>query len=217
MSFMDAVPAQLEAVNYLENAARAHEGGIWSGGHSKGGNLAVFATVKAPPSVKERIITTFNNDGPGFNTNFIESIDYQNMKGNIRTIIPESSVVGLLLEHEETYEVIKSTQTGLLQHDPFSWQLLGSKFIYLNSISKESRQIDKTLKGWLRDMDMTQRAEFVDAVYETLSATSATTLTDISTDKFKLLKAWGNLSEENKNIIMKSIKLLFKSTRAKKK
>ena len=139
------------------------------------------------------------------------------MKGNIRTIIPESSVVGLLLEHEETYEVIKSTQTGLLQHDPFSWQLLGSKFIYLNSISKESRQIDKTLKGWLRDMDMTQRAEFVDAVYETLSATSATTLTDISTDKFKLLKAWGNLSEENKNIIMKSIKLLFKSTRAKKK
>ena len=217
MSFMDTVPAQLEAVKYLEDAANAHEGLIWSGGHSKGGNLAVFASVKASPTVKERIITTFNNDGPGFNTPFIESLDYQNMKGKIRTIIPESSVVGLLLEHEETYEVIKSTQTGLLQHDPFSWELLGSKFIYLNSISEESRQIDRTLKGWLSDMDMTQRSEFVDAVYETLSATSATTLTDISTDKFKLLKAWGNLSEENKNIIMKSIKLLFKSTRAKKK
>ena len=66
-------------------------------------------------------------------------------------------------------------------------------------------------------MDMTQRAEFIDAVYETLSATNATTLTDISTDKFKLLKAWGNLNEENKNIIMKSIKLLFKNTKAKKK
>lgn len=217
MSFMDTVPAQLEAVKYLEEAARASEGGIWSGGHSKGGNLAVFATVKASPSVKERIITTFNNDGPGFNANFIESLDYQNIKGKVRTLIPESSVVGLLLEHEETYEVVKSTQTGLLQHDPFSWELLGGKFIYLNSISEESRQIDKTLKGWLSEMDMTQRAEFIDAVYETLSATNATTLTDISTDKFKLLKAWGNLNEENKNIIMKSIKLLFKNTKAKKK
>ena len=217
MSFMDTVPAQLEAVKYLEDAASASEGGIWSGGHSKGGNLAVFATVKVSPSVKERIITTFNNDGPGFNANFIESLDYQNIKGKVRTLIPESSVVGLLLEHEETYEVVKSTQTGLLQHDPFSWELLGGKFIYLNSISEESRQIDKTLKGWLSEMDMTQRAEFIDAVYETLSATNATTLTDISTDKFKLLKAWGNLNEENKNIIMKSIKLLFKNTKAKKK
>ena len=217
MSFMDAVPAQLEAVKYLEGVASAYEGNIWSGGHSKGGNLAVFASVKAAPTVKERISTIFNNDGPGFSTSFIESTDYQNVKGKIRTLIPESSVVGLLLEHEETYEVIKSTQTGLLQHDPFSWELLGGKFIYLDSISEESRQIDKTLKAWLGEMDMTQRAEFFDAVYETLSATNATTLTDISTDKFKLLKAWGTLNEENKNIILKSIKLLFKSTRAKKK
>lgn len=217
MSFMDTVPAQLEAVKYLERAALASEGGIFSGGHSKGGNLAVFATVKVSPEVKERIISTYNNDGPGFSLGFIDGVDYQNMKGKIRTLIPESSVVGLLLEHEETYEVVKSTQTGIMQHDPFSWELLGSRFIYLDSISEESRQIDKTLKNWLGEMDMTQRAEFIDAIYETLSATNATTLTDISTDKFKLLKAWNNLNEENKNIIMKSIKLLFKNTRAKRK
>ncbi len=217
MSFMEAVPAQLEAVKYLEEAALAHKGGIFSGGHSKGGNLAVFATVKASPALKERIITTYNNDGPGFSLDFIGSIDYQNMKGKIRTLIPESSVVGLLLEHEETYEVVKSTQTGLLQHDSFSWELLGSRFIYLDSISEESRKIDRTLKGWLNEMDMTQRAEFFDAVYETLSATNATTLTDISTDKFKLLKAWNNLNEENRSIIMKSIKLLFKNTRVRRK
>jgi hypothetical protein len=118
----------------------------------------------------------------------------------------------MLLEHEETYEVIKSSQTGILQHDPFSWEVLGGKFIYLDEISDESRRIDQTMKNWLNDMDISQREEFVDAIYNTLSSTNATTLTDISTDKIKLLRAWNNLTEENKNIIMKSIKILFKES-----
>ena len=210
MSFMDAVPAQLEAVKYLETVAGATTGGIYTGGHSKGGNLAVYATVKISPDIRERIIQTYSNDGPGFGEGFIDGADYDEARLKIRTIVPESSIVGMLLEHEENYEVIKSTQTGILQHDSFSWEVLGSRFIYLDSVSEESRRIDSTLKGWLRDMDMKQREEFVDAVYDTLAATNATTLTDISTDKIKLLRAWGNLSEENKAIIMKSIKLLFK-------
>jgi hypothetical protein len=116
----------------------------------------------------------------------------------------------MLLEHEETYEVVKSMQTGIMQHDSFSWEVLGSRFIYLDSITDESRRIDQTLKNWLSDMDAAQREEFVDAVYDTLTATNATTLTDISTDKIKLIRAWGNLNEENKAIVMKSLKLLFK-------
>ncbi len=210
MSFMDTVPSQLEAVKYLESAAGLAEGGIYSGGHSKGGNLAVYATVKCSPALKEKIVMTYNNDGPGFSKAFISDLDYQNVKGKIRTLIPESSIVGMLLEHEENYEVVKSVQTGIMQHDSSSWEILGSKFIHLNTISEESKKIDQTLKNWLGEMDNKQREEFVDAIYETLTATNATTLTDISTDKIKLLKAWGGLSDENKSIIMKSIRLLFK-------
>ena len=210
MSFMSPVPAQTEAVNYLKKAADSTKGKIFIGGHSKGGNLAVYATVKTTPEIKGRIVSTYNNDGPGFDTDFIEGLDYQNIKGKIRTLVPQSSVVGMLLEHEETYEVVKSTQTGLLQHDSFSWEVLGSKFIYLDSITEESRRIDQTLKNWLSDMDASQREEFVDAIYDTLAATNATTLTDISTDKIKLLRAWNNLNEENKALVMKSIRLLFK-------
>ena len=221
MSFMSPVPSQTEATEYLNRAANATEGKIYLGGHSKGGNLAAFATVKCDPKVKERIVTAYNNDGPGFNTDFISGLDYQNIKGKIRTLVPQSSIVGMLLEHEENYEVIKSSQVGILQHDPFSWELVGSKFIYLDSISEESRRIDQTMKNWLGDMDMSQREEFVDAIYNTLSSTNATTLTDISTDKIKLLRAWNNLTEENKNMIMKSIKILFKESfklsKAKKK
>ena len=210
MSFMETVPAQAAATKYLDDTARALSGGIYVSGHSKGGNLAVYASVKCHAAAKERIVQTYNNDGPGFNAAFIEGADYQYMKRKIRTLIPESSVVGLLLEHEETYEIVKSSQTGLLQHDATSWELMGGKFIYLDSLSEESMRLDKTLKSWLAEMDMSQRAEFVDAIYESLSSTNATTLTDISTDKLKLIKAWGKLSDENKNVITKTVKTLFK-------
>ena len=217
MSFMEAIPAQLEAVEYIKSAAALTVGRIFVGGHSKGGNLAVYATVKAPADVKERIVLAYSNDGPGFSRKFIDSADYQSIKAKIRTIIPQSSVVGMLLEHEDTYEVVKSNQTGLMQHDSFSWEVLGNSFVRLDGVTEESRSIDRTLKGWLSEMDAKQREEFVDAIYETLSATNATTLTDISTDKIKLLRAYNNLSDENKNIVTKSIKLLLKETVKRKK
>ena len=217
MSFMEAVPAQLAAVDYLDSASKLTEGNIIVGGHSKGGNLAVYATVKCSAETNEKIIKSYSNDGPGFSKTFIEGEDYQRTKHKIKTLIPQSSVVGLLLEHEETYEVVMSNEVGLMQHDPFSWEVLGGGFIKMDSITEESRSIDQKLKAWLSEMDPKQREEFVDAVYETLSATNATTLTDINTDKIKLIKAWGNLSDENKAIVTKSIKLLLKESTRKKK
>lgn len=210
MSFMNPVPAQIEAVKYLGRAASVIEGDLFLGGHSKGGNLAVYASVKCDDAIKKRIVRTYNHDGPGFTAEFIAGEDYLSIRDRISTFVPESSVVGMLLEHEETHQVVKSSQTGLLQHDPSSWEILGGKFIYLDSVSDESRKIDETVKRWLREMDAKQREEFVDAVYETLISTNATTLTDINTDKFKLIKAWGALNEESKSVVIKSIKLLFK-------
>ena len=218
MSFMSTVPAQSEALKYLTDTAGVLGGGIYVGGHSKGGNLAVFSSVRCADEIKQRIVTTYNNDGPGFSEGFISEEDYLSIREKIKTFLPQSSVVGMLLEHEENYEVVKSTETGLLQHDPFSWSVLGGKFIYLDSISEESLRIDKAVKGWLSEMDMSQREEFVDAIYETLSASGASTLTDIFNDKAKLLRAWGNLSDENKTLVMNSIKILVKENmKAKKK
>jgi len=209
MSFLHPVPAQKEAVAYLERVARTEDAPLYVGGHSKGGNLAIYAAVKAEQKTQERIVNAFSNDGPGFTAEFIAGEDYLAVRSRLRTLIPQSSVVGMLLEHEETYEVIKSTQTGLLQHDAFSWEVLGASFIHLNALTQESVAIDRSLKSWLSELDNTQRAEFVDAVYDTLIATSATTLTDINTDKIKLLRAWRNLDKEKQAMLMKSIRILF--------
>ena len=218
MSFMQPVPAQIEAVAYLERIAPLLSSDFFIGGHSKGGNLAVYAAVKASPHLKARILTAFNNDGPGFDRPFINGSDYQSIRGKIRTIIPHSSVVGMLLEHEETYEVIKSNATGLLQHNAFSWEPLGGSFIHLNTVTEESRLIDTSLKEWMYGMSVEERAQVVDSLYETLSSVGAKTITELSVDKLKLVKAWNTLDSKTRSVLLKCVSLLIKpSSKSKTK
>ncbi|MBE6557034.1 MAG: DUF2974 domain-containing protein [Ruminococcaceae bacterium] len=210
MSFMHPVPAQTRAVAYVEEVAAARKGSLILGGHSKGGNLAVYAAVMASPSVRERIVRAYNHDGPGFTVDFLASEAYRSMRHKLCTLIPQSSVVGLLLEHEEEYEVVKSTQTGLWQHDAFSWEVMGCSFVRVGAITEDSRLIDKTLKSWLSEVPTEEREAFVDAVYETLVATNAATLTDLNNDKRKLVKAWGALDSDSRAVVMRVLRTLFK-------
>ena len=217
MSFLSPIPAQTEAAEYLENIAAAFpERKIYVGGHSKGGNLAVWATVKSSPETNERIIRVYHNDGPGFDTDFITSEQYALTRDRIHTLVPQSSVVGMLLEHEERYEVVQSTYSGLLQHNSFSWEIMGGRFIHLDTVTEESKRIDQTLKGWLAEMDIEKRKHVLDSLYEILSATNAKTLTDLSSDKLSIVKAWNNLDAESRKILRRIITLVIRKSKAKK-
>lgn len=216
MSFMSPIPAQTQALKYLEDIADAFpDRRLYVGGHSKGGNLAVYAAVKAPQAVKERIITVYNNDGPGFDKDFISSPEYSEIRSRIRTLVPQSSVVGMLLEHEEHYEVVQSTQSGLLQHNGFSWAVMGGSFVRLESITNTSKHIDKTLKKWLADMSMEERKKIIDTLYEILASTNAKTLTELSTEKLKLVKAWNTLDSESRAFIKRCVLLLSSDVKTK--
>ena len=215
MSFMHPVPAQTEALSYLESVAAERSESIYAGGHSKGGNLAVYALSKAPDEIKERVACAFNNDGPGFNREFISSEDYAQTRDRIRTLVPQSSVVGMLLEHEESYEVVESTQTGLLQHNGFSWRVSGGRFIHLDTVTKESRRIDRTLKRWLSEMSVEKRRRMVDSLFDILVSNNAKTLTDLSSEKLRLIKAWNNLDSESKVFLKRCIRLIVKDSKAK--
>ena len=214
MSFMSPIPAQTEAVEYLEGVAAAFpDKKLYVGGHSKGGNLAVWSAVKCAPNVNSRIEKVYNNDGPGFNLEFIKSEEYLATRDRIHTLIPQTSIVGMLLEHEENYEVVKSTNTGLLQHNAFSWEVMGGKFIHTDSVTEESRRIDTTVKSWLSEMSIEKRREMIDSIYEILSSTNAKTLTDLNADKLKLVKAWNNLDSESRTFIRRFVTLIVKNTK----
>ena len=209
MCFRHPVPAQLRARAYLEEQMARLDGDFIVCGHSKGGNLAVYAAVTCDARYGERIFAVYNNDGPGFTKEFITDAAYLGMRERIRALVPQSSVVGMLLEHEENYEVIKSTQTGLLQHNAFSWEVLGARFIHLDALTEESRRIDRTVKKWVGDMTPEEREAFVESLYETLRATNAKTLTDLNADKLSLVRAWNGLSPESRALVRKCIVLLI--------
>ncbi len=214
MGFMTSVPSQLDAVKYVTAVSRELTGGIILGGHSKGGNLAVYSGVYCPDEVKDRLIRVYNNDGPGFSKKIIDTEEYANVADRIKTIIPESSVVGIMLEHDEKFTIVKSTQTGLLQHDSFSWEVLGAQFIVTGERSQYSEISDAAMKAWISDMDTEERILFVDTLFDILQSTDAKTLLDLNANKLEtamaLMKKIKNLDEEHRTAMTRIIGALFK-------
>ena len=179
MSFQQTIPAQRKAVQYTHDVAIALPYPLWLGGHSKGGNLAVFAAAKADPIIQKRILRVFNNDGPGFTEYLMGDPGYRAMVPKIQTYIPESSVIGMLLEHQEPYTVVKSRQVSIMQHEPSSWEVLGAGFITTEEVTENSQLLNQTIKTWLAGMSKEDRNAFVDTVFDLLGTGGIETATDI--------------------------------------
>ena len=212
MSFKDLVPSQVDAVNYLNNIATKYKQNIRVAGHSKGGNLAVYASAFCNKEVNDRIIAVYNNDGPGFQKTVIDTNEYKNTIGRLHTYIPQTSIIGRLLNHKEATTIIKSTQTGIMQHDLYSWQLLGAHFIE-DTLTNSSEFIDQTITNWLNEVSPEQRKKFIDTLFEILNATEAETLAQLSSKKIEtakiILSTYKNIDEESKEIISKTLSVFF--------
>lgn len=217
MSFMTPVPAQKEAARYLEKAAETVPGHIRLGGHSKGGNLAVYAASFCTEAIQERIVEVYNNDGPGFDSAVTAGKGYLNVSKKIKTFIPQSSIVGMLLEHEEEYIIIHSTQIGLLQHDVYSWKVMRDNFICLDTVTNSSKFIDKTLKDWLSVLEAEQRAQFIEAIFGIFTATNAQTLKGLTANWYKnallVLKSLKDMDEPVKQAVSQVLLLLIKAAK----
>lgn len=212
MSFQPVVPSQIEAANYLEETVKGRSEKLIVGGHSKGGNLAVYASMKASKDVKNRIIRVYNNDGPGFQKYILESSEYQEIIPKVKTIVPESSIIGMLLWHEEEYEIVHSSQRGIMQHDAGTWEVMRNSFVYLDSVSNASKFLDNTIKEWIATLDTNQRKEFVDRLFEILESQGAKTTNELSAMGLKNLvgaiKVIGNMDpvvKRNLSIVVKSL------------
>lgn len=170
MSFMERVPAHQAALAYLDRFAASFPGPLVLGGHSKGGNLAVYAAAHCTPRVRDRIRSVYNFDAPGFSSSVLSRPGYQELLPRVQTFVPQSSVVGMLLEHEESYVVVKSRHLGIFQHDPYTWSILGGDFIRLEEVTEASRSLDRTIKTWLAGLTPGERNAFVDAVFNLIAS-----------------------------------------------
>jgi hypothetical protein len=213
MSFREAVPAQKDATRYAQAVMANLSGDFYLGGHSKGGNLAVYAAAHLTPEDQQRIIAVYNNDGPGFLANIIEKEGYQRIIHKVTTFIPQSSVAGILLEHEEKFQIIRSNETGLMQHNAFSWEVLGKHFVYEQELSKSSLVLSQAIRAWLNNISLEERSQFVEALFKVIDATGAKTLSELSEDKLATARAmittFTQMEEETQTILKKVVESFF--------
>ncbi len=200
LSYMDQVPAQTNAAAYLNRLDMTPDTLLYVGGHSKGGNLAVWGAVHAEERVRERIVQVYSNDGPGFSEGTVTSEAYRSLAPRIRILFPEDSLVGLLLEHDSRYTVVRSSRRGLLQHDGLTWEVMGSRFLRAEGLSRTGVHNDTVVRERIDHMTPDERREFISLMFSLLESTGAKTLTELHEERFKaaihVLKAFRELPKE---------------------
>lgn len=217
MSFLVHTNGQLLAKEYLNELCAHTNKKIRVGGHSKGGNFAVYASAFCQPRIQKKIVNVYSNDGPGFREKVMEADGYKAILPKVVSIIPEDSIVGNLLLNDLDHQVVKSTSSGVSQHDPMSWEVLGNHFVYADDTSRASKNWDQTLKLWLMDLPDVKREVFVDVLFKVLSSSGARTTDDLSNDPLKsiseMMKATSELDPEDQKVFKEVLLKLANSGR----
>ena len=202
MAFTIPVPSQLEGVGYINKISKLIPHDFYVGGHSKGGNIAVYASMHCDFEASPRIKKIFSHDGPGFREEVIKSDAFIKIQDKISKTLPYSSLIGMLLENHEDYHVIKSNKIGGIgQHDPFSWEIKDSDFVYLEKISHGSKYTCDTLHQWLKDIDDKKRKLFIDGLFDIFTCTKSESFIEIFHDwKKNLPLIWDSAKHVDKEI-----------------
>ncbi|MBM6756224.1 DUF2974 domain-containing protein [Collinsella tanakaei] len=182
MASLCPVPAQREAHEYLERVAALVDGPLYVGGHSKGGNLAVYAAACVSRGVQDRIVRVFSHDGPGFPADFLTSAGYRCIRGRVEKTVPKSSIIGLIMDTERDFDVVESDGVSVLQHNPFLWAVEGNAFRRADGLSASSRYLSSTVTAWMNRFTPEERGTFIDTLFSVIDVTGAVRMADIRED-----------------------------------
>lgn len=212
--FLPVLPAQGEALNYLERLGKEVSGKIRIGGHSKGGNLAIYAASLVSKKVRKRIMDIYNYDGPGFYEIELLGESYKELVPIIHTFVPEMSIIGMLLSRYEDYTVVKSVAKSFNQHDETTWQVKGTHFETLPCLADLSRMINDALTNWVKELSRDDIYDFVQVLFDILDASGARTVDDLNAEKWKttqrLVKEYVGLEKNKKDILAKTLSAIFR-------
>lgn len=212
MAFRYPIRAQEDAYDYLKKIALRTNGDLMVGGHSKGGNLAVYALANSDDFIKRRIVKAYSHDGPGFLEEVLKSDSFQSISNKIDKTVPKSSMIGMFLQQHENYRVVSSNSFSVWQHNPFSWTIKGNEFEYIDDLTNDAKYFNHTLNEWVASLTNEERERLVDILFS---------LIDDDVDKtdeiFKnwqitipnALKVISNTDEQTKNFVKDIVKEFF--------
>jgi hypothetical protein len=178
------VPAQESALRYLETVAELIPGNLRIGGHSKGGNLAMFASMMCSQSIRDRIFVIYNNDGPGFCPNMAWAKKYQEIAKRTIKIVPEFSVIGMVFAEGQPHRTIASNVKGLIQHDLMTWKVNGNRFVEKSGFTYHCKRMNGILNRWIKNVDTEQRISFTTDFFDALEVNGAVVIKDVLSGGF---------------------------------
>lgn len=213
MAFLSPIPAQHCAVKYCNLVTGRWSGDFYLGGHSKGGNLAVYAGMNCHESLRGRLLKIYNMDGPGFRPEIREKCAYDKISDKIVKILPHSSFIGMLFERDRDYHVVESKSFGLFQHDPYSWIVEGDHFAGADDVYEGRKLLDQTFNDWMDSLSEEESKAFIDAFFRILEASTAEDLIELGNDKKKsflgMMEAIKNMDPQTAQMMKKVCRRLL--------
>ena len=201
--------SQKLALAYLEKAARINFDKLIIGGHSKGGNLAVYAAALSKSSLKKRIISIYSNDGPGFNYDLISEETLSTIKDRLTIFTPKTSIIAQIMEQIKRPKIIASSESFFMQHDPYSWQIENKHFVLEDDYDTFSKVMRSTMQKWLKDIDRKDREIIVNTAYELIKALNTQNVNELLPSLLKnftaLLKKRKDLDENDRRILSEAL------------
>lgn len=206
--------SQESALIYLNKQLSKLEGQVRVGGHSKGGNLAVYASVFCDEPFRDKIVQVYDNDGPGLYGGFKETDAYSGIEHKIMKITPEFCVVGLLFNNQSD-KIVQSKNKGVFQHDALSWMVYQSHFSEAKKFDAAALLLHENITDWLEIADLNERSELVNYLFSAMEQTGAKTMFDLthlsSQDLFTLAANMTRLTPKTRSAIYKIIQTLVLS------
>ncbi len=189
MCFKEPVTGQSLSALYLQQVSELFEENFIVSGHSKGGNFAVYASMNVENKVQDRIEKVYSFDSPGFRPEILESVDFNKIKDRIIKYLPHSSIFGVLLQSKENYQIVECFSIGVLQHNPYNWQVNGNEFKKLDKLDRGSVFLNETFNEWLYGLSDEELHAYSEIWYQIMQEANITTLLEFTKEPGKTLNS----------------------------
>lgn len=176
------IPSQLEALSFLEQCSGLTSGPLLVCGHSKGGNLGIYAATFCKDECKVRIFDIVNFDGPGMPLGIAESDEYRSIENKIRVVMPKASIIGLLFEQPDTIVFVESSAKSLRQHYPYHWKTDKMGFLVAPTQSNDGRILASATRNFIENLSLTERKQFIELIFRLLDSSNSETIPELCRD-----------------------------------
>ncbi len=219
LTYVQEIPAHRAAVAYLEDYLEKYAGKVTVSGHSKGGNLALYAVSHVNDLLREQIEKVYMLDAPGLQEKGLESDGYKAIRERVTVIRPEESIVGIMLYNDIEPIVVKSNASGIMQHALTSWQFNEEtgELILAERQTDLSQNLEKTFKQWMNELSSQELKILFDTLFDTLMSSGIHSINDVTIDRefgAKLatsIASFYSIGTEKKLLLAKSAKLFLQA------